>query len=309
MYYVYKFLDKDQKDIYIGMTCDIKKRINQQHFTSNGHLDNACYGETEYVVYSKCRSYDDASIKERYLINKNNPKYNRVHNNKSEFSFIIDDFEWIYIAFDKEKLNKSITKSTEKNPIIYPYDWNDLQVMVCRSSPTNYVHELEIMINEIINFNPNKHELKFIIDSLNNITCSDSLINLLHELSKDKKIKYKPIAKIVMDTEYDAEFYDKYKKNFNLENIYETYSYILNDNKDKIINVSTIMYDSCSIVFNSRDVFRLIEITNKNTPRFVSGYRLNYNDRTSTITICRCEESQHEFDSICELLEIKKEVV
>lgn len=196
MYYIYRFLDKDQKDIYIGITGDIKRRINQQHFKSTGHLDEQCYEETSYVVYSKCRSYDDARIKERYLINNNIPKYNKVHNNKSEFCFKIDDFEWLYIAFDKEKFEKSILKSKEnkRNTIIYPYNWNDLQAMVCKSCKTNYVVELGKIIDEIMNFGPNRQELKIIIDRLSNISSLDELINVLHELSKSKQTKYKPIA-------------------------------------------------------------------------------------------------------------------
>lgn len=114
MYYIYKFLNKEQEDIYIGITNDIKRRINQQHFTSVGHLDEECYKETEYVVYSKCTSKDDAKIKERYLINKINPKYNYTYSNNNEFKFIIDDFQWTYIPFNKEKFFKSIKESKKR---------------------------------------------------------------------------------------------------------------------------------------------------------------------------------------------------
>lgn len=301
MHYVYKFLDKDQKDIYIGMTGDIKKRINQQHFKSSGHLDVECYDETIYVVYSKCRSYDDARIKERYLINKNNPKYNKVHNNKSEFNFIIDDFEWIYIAFDREKFLKNIEKAKEnkKNTIIYPYDWNDIQMLVCKNSKINYTSELEKIIAEIMNFSPNKQELQIIIDRLNDINCLDDLINLLHKLSEDKKIEYNPLITL----ELDKNFYDKYDKNFDIENLYKTYYSIFDMNKDKIIKVKPINEYAWSIMFDSIEVFSLLERTKGYTPNFVAGIILNYNNKTSIVNIYRHEKAETEVDSICKLLQ------
>lgn len=112
MYYIYKFLDENQKEIYIGITNNIKRRVSQQHFTSNGHLNKLCYEETRYIVYSKCLNKDDAKIKERYLINELEPKYDKIHNNKQKFNFIIDDFNWRYIPFNKEKYLKSIKNST-----------------------------------------------------------------------------------------------------------------------------------------------------------------------------------------------------
>lgn len=132
MYYIYRFLDENQNDIYVGITNDIKRRITQQHFTSRGHLSYKCYEEAEYVVYSKCYSKDDARIKERYLINKLSPKYNVVYKNDSVFNFEINDFQWIYIPFDKEKFFKSLEKAEEK-------ELNSLKLLTEIDIPNNYV--------------------------------------------------------------------------------------------------------------------------------------------------------------------------
>lgn len=133
MYYIYKFLDKEQNDLYVGITNDIKRRITQEHFTNRGHLGYSCYTEVEYVVYSKCYSKDDARIKERYLINKLNPKYNIIHKNYSMFNFEINDFQWIYMPFDKEKFLKSIEKAKEK-------ELNSLKLLPEIDIPNNYVY-------------------------------------------------------------------------------------------------------------------------------------------------------------------------
>jgi predicted GIY-YIG superfamily endonuclease len=108
--YVYKFQNAEGETIYVGFTKNIKGRIRSQHFSTNGHLPKACYDETEMVVYSKCLHEDDAKIKERYLINTLSPTYNDKMNNGSSFNFIIDDFEWKYIAFKKKRAAPPVSK-------------------------------------------------------------------------------------------------------------------------------------------------------------------------------------------------------
>lgn len=103
--YIYKFYNELEEVIYIGITKNIKGRITQQHFTKRGHLSIECYNEVFYVLYSKCFSYDDAKVKERYLINKLSPKFNVTMNNQSKFGFEIDDFNWKYIPINKQKIN------------------------------------------------------------------------------------------------------------------------------------------------------------------------------------------------------------
>lgn len=193
MYYIYKFLDKNQKDIYIGITNDIKRRINQQHFTNFGHLSESCYDETEYVIYSKCRSYDDARIKERYLINKNNPKYNLIHKNKSEFCFEINDFEWFYIPFDKNKLkNKKVKATNNKLKTEYLYGWNDIQEIVCDTVDNNLASELTDIIDEIMNYRPNSKEIMILNKELKGVKYISEVVNIITKLSRKSGKHYVP---------------------------------------------------------------------------------------------------------------------
>ncbi len=114
MFYVYQLLNKLEEPIYIGVTGNIKTRINVQHFGKTGHLPSECYEETYMVLYSECVSQDDAKIKERYLINKLSPKFNDKLKNGSRFSFEIDGWEWKYIPIDKNGL---IIKKSNKEEI------------------------------------------------------------------------------------------------------------------------------------------------------------------------------------------------
>jgi predicted GIY-YIG superfamily endonuclease len=106
MYYLYQFIDENDTIIYIGITGDIKTRINAQHFGSTGHLPEECYKKARMVLYCQCISRDDAKIRERYFINEVSPKYNSKMKNNSRFSFKIPDIEWKYLPLDKSKITK-----------------------------------------------------------------------------------------------------------------------------------------------------------------------------------------------------------
>lgn len=116
MHYVYRFLNKMDETIYIGITGNLNNRIKAQHFGGLGHLPDKCYEEAYMVLYSQCLSEDDAKIKERYLINKMSPKYNVKLNNSSQFSFEIKDWNWQYIPIDKNNLKKGV--GSKKKPFV-----------------------------------------------------------------------------------------------------------------------------------------------------------------------------------------------
>lgn len=113
-YYIYKFISDSDEILYVGITSDIKGRVQSQHFGANGHLPEECYLETALILHSKCLTRDDAKIKERYLINHLIPKYNELLNNASRFNFVIDDFEWKYIPFDRESMLEKRQKKRDK---------------------------------------------------------------------------------------------------------------------------------------------------------------------------------------------------
>lgn len=103
-YFVYMFLNEKEEPLYIGISTNLTTRIEVQHFkSSNGNLSQECIEETHSILYHTALSGDDMKIKERYLINTLNPKYNNKMNNENRFSFTIE-MDWKLYSIDKEKL-------------------------------------------------------------------------------------------------------------------------------------------------------------------------------------------------------------
>lgn len=75
MYYVYKFLDVDNNILYIGKTADIKERM-YQHFGKFSHLPKECYEKVCKIEYLEINDSVDATVVEKFLINKFCPKFN-----------------------------------------------------------------------------------------------------------------------------------------------------------------------------------------------------------------------------------------
>lgn len=74
MYYLYRFLNDDNKVIYVGKTQNLIKRM-LKHFNS-GHLPEDCYNQVVTVQYLILKTKMDMDIKELYYINKDKPRYN-----------------------------------------------------------------------------------------------------------------------------------------------------------------------------------------------------------------------------------------
>jgi hypothetical protein len=103
-YFVYMFLNEKEEPLYIGISTNLTTRIETQHFKSlNGNLSQECIAETHSILYHSALSQDDMKIKERYLINTLNPKYNNKMNNENRFSFTIE-MDWKLYSIDKENL-------------------------------------------------------------------------------------------------------------------------------------------------------------------------------------------------------------
>ena len=54
-FYLYGFIDVEERVIYIGRTNAIRRRILKEHFADNTHLPKECYLETENGL----RTYPD----------------------------------------------------------------------------------------------------------------------------------------------------------------------------------------------------------------------------------------------------------
>ena len=110
-FFIYMFLDEEEKPLYIGQSINLINRIEKQHFLSEyGNLSEECILKTKQVLYHECISADDMKVKERYLINTLSPEFNISLNNKSRFSFSIE-IDWKYLSLNTEKL---LEKKEEK---------------------------------------------------------------------------------------------------------------------------------------------------------------------------------------------------
>ena len=123
--YVYRFLNKDEKIIYIGSCGDLFKRL-RQHF-EHGHLGDYCYDKVLYVDYAEFRSRTEAYMYEQYEIAKYQPEFN--DNGK-----IDEDVDLEYFALIK-------------NPT-----WNRLY------AESNYGYRYEKVYTNFLTENPNRKE-------------------------------------------------------------------------------------------------------------------------------------------------------
>lgn len=93
-YYLYRFLDKNKKILYIGRTNDITRRILKEHFTENTHLPNECYLDISAVEYAEFQNESEEVAYEAILINKEKPIYNTQFKDSAEFDVNILNIEW-----------------------------------------------------------------------------------------------------------------------------------------------------------------------------------------------------------------------
>lgn len=134
--YVYMFLNEFEEPLYIGISTRLVHRIETQHFKGkSGNLSKECIEETYQIKYHQATSADDMKIKERYLINTLNPKYNNKMNNGNRFNYPIP-VNWLEYDFNKDELlrdlkekkrsyqSSEITLRNHKKQIVpIPYGW------------------------------------------------------------------------------------------------------------------------------------------------------------------------------------------
>lgn len=87
--YVYRFIDKNNRIIYVGKT----KQTLRTRFYSHNHLPDECYQKVWYIEYIECHTEADMSMKEIYYINREHAKGNAEYNtadvseNPQDFDF------------------------------------------------------------------------------------------------------------------------------------------------------------------------------------------------------------------------------
>ncbi len=147
-HFVYMFLNEKEEPLYIGISTNLTTRIEIQHFKSlYGNLSQECVEETHNILYHIALSGDDMKIKERYLINTLNPKYNIKMNNENKFSFTID-IDWKLYSINTDELIEIRSLKTQssgkkitnhKNSIVkVKYSWLDYGFYVNEDKYTYY---------------------------------------------------------------------------------------------------------------------------------------------------------------------------
>lgn len=194
-YFVYMFLNEKEEPLYIGISTNLTTRIEVQHFkSSNGNLSQECIEETHSILYHTALSIDDMKIKERYLINTLNPKYNDKMNNENLFSFTID-IDWKLYSIDKHKLIQDKEKKAKRTRIgnaIFVENQDIHQILVTYPDLDND-ERIRDGYNENQNFYLIKHQNKWFIWS-EEIHWNDkflmSWIDINHINDFDVKIEY-----------------------------------------------------------------------------------------------------------------------
>ncbi len=94
MAYTYRFLDSENRVIYVGYTGQsMAKRIGQ-HF-EKGHLPKKCYKSIARIECIKWETKSDAQVMEVYFINKYHPIYNKLDKQNDHLNIqVTDEKEW-----------------------------------------------------------------------------------------------------------------------------------------------------------------------------------------------------------------------
>lgn len=150
--YVYRFIDKNNRIIYVGKT----KQTLRTRFYSHNHLPDECYQKVWCIEYIECHTEADMSMKEIYYINqehaKGNAEYNTadVSENPQDFDFqdnwkmycgslpdsflnsinfienYVDEREEIITASDGRQMKLVYNSKTGIEKYVHPFSTNEL---------------------------------------------------------------------------------------------------------------------------------------------------------------------------------------
>ena len=265
-YHLYMFLDKDENPLYIGISKNLTTRIETQHFKSlNGNLSQECIDETYSILYHIAFSEEDMKLKERYLINTLNPKYNKKMNKKNRFSFTID-IDWKLYNVDVENLievtrkKRNIIKSKLSESIFKEYNTYTAQpnddIKLLKKLST-FIKNNKLKLEEKSEYDEfyNIH-FSFTEDELTreNINCED-ICNGFETL----KLPFLIREKSCIDKKGKLRNQRIYKKFFTSVGIFYFEKTIVNFNMDIFLYDLLLKNDFCNIEMISENILFLIE--------------------------------------------------
>ena len=97
-FYVYRFMDKNNKVLYVGRTHDLKRRLRSH--LSNGHLPTDCYSSIYKIEYMMLENFADMALYEVYMINKFCPEYNTQDKSNTPSTIELPIKEWILSTYN-----------------------------------------------------------------------------------------------------------------------------------------------------------------------------------------------------------------
>ena len=131
--YVYRFVNKEEKVIYVGKT----KTNLRTRFYQHTHLLEECYRDVWYIEYIECQTEADMSMKEIYYINyersKGNAKYNTADVSEIPKDFTFQDNWKKYMGSLPNLFNNSINYienyEDEKETVITASDGRQMKLV------------------------------------------------------------------------------------------------------------------------------------------------------------------------------------
>ena len=91
MYFLYRFLDKNNNIIYIGKTQGKNLRARMK---THCHLPVICYLSIAKIDFCKLKTSSDLAVYEIYYINKYKPIYNTAEKYNDGMSIILPELQW-----------------------------------------------------------------------------------------------------------------------------------------------------------------------------------------------------------------------
>jgi len=132
-YCIYRFINKNNKIIYIGKTCSINPQLRFNQHSCNGHLGKECYDSVNKIEICELNSHADVNVYEPYLINIYKPKYNDDFKTEDSLTIYLPELIWID-KNDKVKNtiehqeNKANTRLNKGISYIKFKNWLDMQM-------------------------------------------------------------------------------------------------------------------------------------------------------------------------------------
>lgn len=119
--YVYKFIDKNNKCMYVGQSQCLSTRINQHLGLKSKKFTKKLLKEIQRVEYIKVRDRIEARQYEIYYINKYKPYLNKADLYHNVYFKENQNYERVWKIYKVFSENKNITHTQRKVLICIPY--------------------------------------------------------------------------------------------------------------------------------------------------------------------------------------------